>query len=99
VTMVVCEPLQIEGGTGVIGLQARLARVGLQLGFAEAAKLCDVAIETIRRIEIGHPKVKEKTILKVRAAFEQAGVTFIDNGPEGPGVRIRLKSKARRKTK
>jgi hypothetical protein len=70
-------------------LQARLARVALGLRFTDAAKLCDVAVETIRRIEINDPSVKEATIGKVRAVFEKAGVEFLAEDNGGPGVRVR----------
>ena len=73
--------------------QARLARLALDLKFTEAAKLCDVAIETIRRIEIGDPTVKEKTVEKVYEAYKKAGVEFIDENGGGPGVRLRKAGK------
>jgi len=79
-------------------LQARLARVALGLRFTDAAKLCDVAVETIRRIEINDPAVKDTTIGKVRAVFEKAGVEFIDEDNGGPGVRLKpKKTKGKRK--
>jgi transcriptional regulator with XRE-family HTH domain len=76
--------------------QARLARVALDLRFTDAAKLCDVAVETIRRIEIGDATVKEATVEKVRAAFDKAGVEFIEENGGGPGVRLK-KAKGKRK--
>jgi hypothetical protein len=79
-------------------LQARLARVALGLRFTDAAKLCEVAVETIRRIEINDPAVKDATIEKVRAAFERAGVEFIDEDNRGPGIRLKP-PKAKRKQK
>jgi hypothetical protein len=72
-------------------LQARLARVALGLRFTDAAKLCEVAVETIRRIEINDPAVKDATIDKVRTAFERAGVEFIDEDNGGAGVRLKPK--------
>ncbi len=75
-----------------------MARVALGLRFTDAAKLCDVAVETIRRIEINDQTVKEATIGKVRAAFEKAGVEFIDEDNGGAGVRLKPK-KTRRKSK
>jgi transcriptional regulator with XRE-family HTH domain len=74
-------------------LQARLARVALGLRFTDAAKLCDVAVETIRRIEIDDQSVKAATIEKVRAAFEKAGVEFIAENGGGPGVRLKKTAK------
>lgn len=78
--------------------QARLALVALGLRFTDAAKLCDVAVETIRRIEIDDQTVKEATVEKVRAAFEKAGIEFIDENGGGAGVRL-AKPKAKRKSK
>jgi hypothetical protein len=63
---------------------------------SDAAKLCDVAVETIRRIEIDDATVKEATIEKVRAAFEKAGMEFIAENGGGPSVRLR-KAKGKRK--
>jgi transcriptional regulator with XRE-family HTH domain len=76
--------------------QAKLARIALDLKFTDAAKLCDVAVETIRRIEIGDRTVKDKTIEKVCEAYKKAGIEFIDEDGGGPGVRLR---KAGRKGK
>jgi transcriptional regulator with XRE-family HTH domain len=80
----------------VNAFQARLARLALNLKFTDAAKLCDVAVETIRRIEIADSTVKEKTIEKVRAAFEKGGIEFLAEDDGGPGVRLR---KTKRKGK
>lgn len=77
--------------------QARLARVALGLRFTDAAKLCDVAVETIRRIEIDDHTVKKATVEKVRAAFEKAGIEFIAENGGGAGVRL-AKPKAKRKS-
>lgn len=78
--------------------QARLARLALDLRFTDAAKLCDVAVETVRRIEIEDPTVKEATIEKVRVAFEKAGVEFLAEDNGGPGVRLKpAKAKGKRK--
>jgi transcriptional regulator with XRE-family HTH domain len=76
--------------------QAKLARIALDLKFTDAAKLCDAAVETIRRIEIGDRTVKDKTIEKVCEAYKKAGIEFIDEDGGGPGVRLR---KARKKPK
>ena len=65
----------------------------LGLTVIETAKLCDVSHETIRRIEVDDIALKEKTIAKVRAALEKAGVEFIAENGGGAGVRLR---KARR---
>jgi transcriptional regulator with XRE-family HTH domain len=71
---------QIEETGGLVSpLQCRLARTALRLGYEEAAKLCDVAVTTLQRIEQNDPTVTERTIRRVRRAFEAAGVEFIGN--------------------
>jgi transcriptional regulator with XRE-family HTH domain len=70
-------------------LQLRLARTALSLTVREAAELAQVSHETIVGIEAARPSIKEKTIEKVRAALEKAGIEFIDEDGGGPGVRLR----------
>ncbi len=59
-----------------------------QKALAEAAGVSHV---TVRRLEAKPgPLVAEKpTIAKLRAALEGAGVIFVDENGEGPGVRLR----------
>jgi len=80
----------------MIPLQLKLARTALGLTVREAAELAQVSHETIVGIEAARASIKEKTIEKVRAALENAGVEFIDENGGGPGVRLR---KAKRKAK
>jgi hypothetical protein len=54
----------------------------------QAAVLAGVSHETVIAIEAARDSVKESTIGKVRAAFEAAGVIFLENG-EGPSVKLR----------
>lgn len=70
------------------GLQLKMARVALSLSVRQAAEIAGVSHETITRIEAGRKDVKEKTIEKIRAALEAAGVIFVDENGEGPGVRL-----------
>ena len=65
-----------------------MARAALGLGVREVAELAGVSHFTIQRIEAGEP-VKESTLTKVRTALEAAGVIFIAENGEGPGVRLR----------
>jgi transcriptional regulator with XRE-family HTH domain len=70
-------------------LQLKLARVALGLSVRQAAEIAGVSHETITRIEAGRDDVKATTIEKVRLALEAAGVIFIAENGEGPGVRLR----------
>jgi predicted transcriptional regulator len=69
--------------------QLKMARAALGLTVIQAARLADVSHETIARIEAGREDLKEKTIAKVRAALEAAGVIFIEGNGEGPGVKLK----------
>jgi predicted transcriptional regulator len=71
------------------GLQLKMARVALSLSVRQTADIAGVSHETITRIEGGREDVKEKTVEKVRAALESAGVEFIAENGGGPGVRLR----------
>lgn len=50
--------------------------------------MADVSTNTISRLEAGE-ELKPRTIAAIRAALEQAGVIFVDENGDGPGVRLR----------
>ena len=54
----------------------------------QAAELTGFSSETIVRLE-AEKQLKESTHRAVRAAFEAAGVIFVDENGEGLGVRLR----------
>lgn len=69
-------------------VQCRMARAALGLGVRELAEMAMVAPATISRLERGE-ELKPRTVEAIRAALEAAGVIFIDENGEGPGVRLR----------
>nr|WP_041367922.1 hypothetical protein [Methylocella silvestris] len=71
-----------------------MARTALSLGVRDLAALAEVSPDTIARLERGD-LLKERTIIAVRSALEVAGVIFVEENGEGPGVRLR---KAKGKT-
>ena len=68
--------------------QCRLARSALGLGIRDLATLASVSTNTIYRLESGE-LLKSQTIAAIRSVLEDAGVIFIDENGEGPGVRLR----------
>jgi len=58
------------------------------MGIRELAVAADVAPSTIARFEAGD-ELKPRTITAMKTALESAGVIFIDENGEGPGVRLR----------
>ncbi|NBN76838.1 helix-turn-helix domain-containing protein [Microvirga tunisiensis] len=65
-----------------------MARVALDLSVRDLATLANVSTNTISRLERGD-ELKPRTVDAIRAALETAGVIFIDENGEGPGVRLR----------
>jgi transcriptional regulator with XRE-family HTH domain len=72
----------------MLPIQCRMARTALSLGVKELAELADVSTNTVSRFEAGE-ELKPRTVAAIRAALEAAGVIFVDENGEGPGVRLR----------
>ena len=70
------------------GTQCRMARAAIGLGVRELAAAADVSPSTITRFEAGEA-LKARTVAALRAVFESAGVIFIPENGEGPGVRLK----------
>ena len=71
--------------------QLRAARGLLGWSQSNLAEASGVAISTIKRMEgnRGPLRSSAENLLKVQKALEDAGVIFIDEDDEGPGVRLR----------
>lgn len=71
-------------------IQIRMGRAALGWGVRELAEKAGVTANTISRIE-GGADSKASTLDAIRAAFEEAGLTFLADGElkdGGPGVRL-----------
>ena len=69
-------------------VQCKMARTALGLGVRDLAAAAGVSADTVARFERGDA-LKERTVAALRAALEAAGVIFIEENGEGPGVRLR----------
>ena len=69
-------------------VQCKMARVALNLGIRDLAKLSKVAPATISRLEAGE-ELKPRTVEAIQGALETAGVEFIAENGGGPGVRLK----------
>ena len=81
-----CVPLMIEAA------QIRAARGLIEWSQTQLAEASDLALSTIRRMEVagGTLKSSVENVLKVQQALEDAGVIFIDRNEDGgPGVRLK----------
>lgn len=73
------------------GEQIRAARALARMEQLELAQRADLSIATVKRLEgiVGPISANTSTEAAIRRAFSEAGVLFIDENGEGPGVRLR----------
>ncbi len=71
--------------------QVRAARALLRWTAEDLANAAEVGVATIRRMEVldGVPAGNVKTLIAIQQALEDAGIEFIGNPDDGPGVRLR----------
>jgi len=72
----------------MIAAQCKMARAALGLGVRELAELARVSPDTIARLERGE-QLRDRTIEDIKRTLESAGVIFVDENDNGPGVRLR----------
>ncbi len=79
----------------MLPVQCKMARTALSLGIRELAELAQVSSNTVSRFEAGE-ELKDRTVAAIRAALEKAGVIFVEENGEGPGVRLKKKKPGRK---
>ena len=74
--------------------EIKAARALLGIGQRELSKIAEVAISTVKRIELSAEITgSARTLWKLQTALEKAGVEFIPaDEHKGPGVRLRERS-------
>jgi transcriptional regulator with XRE-family HTH domain len=70
------------------GAQVKAARLLLEWTRRDLADKSRLSESTIRNFEI-HTQSKPANVMAIRAALESAGVIFVEENGEGPGVRLR----------
>lgn len=73
----------------ITAAQCRAARALIAWSQDQLAAASKVAKATIANFEAGRRTPYERTLVDLRAALEAAGVIFVDENGEGPGVRLR----------
>ena len=70
--------------------QIRAARALLRWSAQKLADESGVSWTTIQRIEAsdGVPAARAKSLVAIQEALEEAGIIFINEDEEGPGVRL-----------
>jgi transcriptional regulator with XRE-family HTH domain len=69
--------------------QVRMARAALNWSHSDLARAAAVHRNTISNFETGKFMADRRRLDAIRRAFETAGVEFIPDDGEGPGVRLR----------
>ena len=69
--------------------QCRAARALLGMEQGEVAETAGIARATLIDFEKGQRLPRVQTVAAIRAALESAGVIFVEENGEGPGVRLR----------
>jgi transcriptional regulator with XRE-family HTH domain len=84
------ESIKVSGAYQITGRQIAAARALLGLGQDELAARANISVPTLRRMEAseGPASGLPNNVLAVRGALE-AGVIFVEENGEGPGVRLR----------
>jgi transcriptional regulator with XRE-family HTH domain len=70
------------------GIQCRLARVAVGWGIVHLAEAANVSTHTVKRIERGE-RLRAKTVDKIRAVLEAAGIEFLPDDGGGVGIRVK----------
>ena len=70
--------------------QIRMARAALSWSVTTLAENSSVSVSTIKRIETedGLHKATEANLKLIRTTLEDAGIEFIGDATDGPGVRL-----------
>jgi transcriptional regulator with XRE-family HTH domain len=69
--------------------QCRAARGLVDWAQAKLAEASNLGVSTIKNFEAGRSVPTINNLAAIRAALEAAGVIFVDENGEGPGVRLR----------
>jgi transcriptional regulator with XRE-family HTH domain len=73
--------------------QCRAARAMVDWSTHRLAAQAAVDAETIRQFELRFRKPDEKTLSRIRAALEQAGIAFIAENVGGAGVQFKFNTR------
>lgn len=74
-------------------VQCRMARAALNWSTQRLATEAGVGLNTVNRFEAGQD-ARVSSVEKMRAALHSAGVIFVEENGDGPGVRLRKRPAA-----
>ena len=79
----------------ITGAQIRAGRALIRWSAETLAEKTKLGVATIRRADAadGEPPITTANAAAIRATLEAAGVIFVEENGEGPGVRLRKEAK------
>jgi transcriptional regulator with XRE-family HTH domain len=84
----------------ISGVQIRAGRALLGWDQSKLARAADVSVITVKRLEAAGEEIHAQfaTVIKVKSAFEKAGVLFLGEAP-GLGYGVRLRNLTRKSSR
>ena len=73
----------------ITSAQCRAGRALLDWSQQQLANAARVGVVTVRQFEGGGSHPRNATLAVIKRALEEAGVIFVEENGEGPGVRLR----------
>lgn len=83
--------IRMDQSEMITGRQISAARALLGKTQSEIAEFANISVPTLKRMEgsEGEAAGGKNNVLAVKAVLESAGIIFIDQNGQGPGVRLR----------
>lgn len=72
-------------------IQSSMARAALEWTVQQLADAAGVGLNTVRRFEAGEDS-RQSTVKAMREAFSAAGIVFLEDNGDGPGIRFKKRS-------
>lgn len=69
--------------------QCRAGRALVELAQSQLAEKANVGLSTVRNFEAGRSIPVVNNLAAIKSALESAGVIFVEENGEGPGVRLK----------
>ena len=79
--------------------QSRAARAMVDWSTGRLSKASAVDVESIRLFEARFKRLDERSLRRIRNAFERAGIAFIPEDDRGAGVRFKFNAREVREIK
>jgi transcriptional regulator with XRE-family HTH domain len=90
------EPSQRKSLIAPTPAQVRAGRALLNISQIKLAELANLGVSTVVDFEKSRRRVSDAALEAMRAALQSAGVIFVSENGEGPGVRLKKRVRSKR---